>query len=294
MKGKEIMLIVLLCLAILLGSGKSLLFRSIAGSSDDRREFWLTNTVIFAVSFIVLVLFTVIDRDGLRISAYSLILGIFFSAVMIAGQAFYILAQSKGPVSLNTFIYCCGFIIPSVYGMIQDRASVSPLRLLGFVLLIAVLYVYILPRKTKVNGKWVLCISMASLMSGVTGIMQRVHQTSDYANELNSFLSVAFFFCTLFSFALFTFTRKTVCKQTQRGRSWAVLSCSAGLVIALLNITNLFLAGALPSIIFYPVFNGAVTLLTGAVAALVFHEHLKLRQICCLIFGIGAILLLNV
>jgi len=213
---------------------------------------------------------------------------------MIAGQAFYILAQSRGPVSLNTFLYSCGFIIPSVYGMIQDRSSVSCIRLLGFLLLIAVLYVYILPSREKVDKKWILCISLATIMSGITGIMQRVHQTSAYAAELNPFLVSTFFFCTVFSLCLCFCLPKSGEPENNTSAKQLLWPCVTGVVIALLNRCNLFLAGALPSIVFYPVFNGAVTLMTGAAAAVLFHERLNRRQILCLAVGVFAILLLNV
>ena len=292
----EKMTTILLCIAIALSCGKSLLMRGVSSASSQGKRFWATNTVIFSIAFLVLEVFVLADGGFGRPSLYTVVLAIVFSVFIIGGQAFYILAQARGPVSLNTFIYSCGFIIPSVYGIISDRASVSPARILGLFLLICVLYVYISPKKSKVDRKWALNIFAATAMSGVVAIIQRVHQTSPHAHELNTFLVITFAFCAVFSFLLYMLFRIKDRDPSGEWQNFRVMgvSVAAGIVVALLNRVNLYLAGALPSIVFYPVFNGAVTLLTGIMAMILFREKLARRQVICLLFGIFAILLLNI
>lgn len=70
------------------------------------------------------------------------------------------------------------------------------------------------------------------------------------------------------------------------------LAVASGTVAAALNRVNLSLAGALPSMIFYPVFNGTVTLATGVAAFLISKEKLNLRQWLSLLLGIAAIALI--
>jgi len=284
----------LLCIAILLSCSKSLLMRGVSSSSAENRTFWMTNTVIFTISFLVLLGFVLIGGGFDTPSRYTVLLATVFSVCTIAGQALYILAQARGPVSLNTFIYSCGFVIPSVHGIIAERDSVSPARIAGLLLLIGVLYVYISPKKSRVDHLWCISIFTATLMSGLMAILQRVHQTSPHAHELDAFLVITFAFCAGFSFVLYLIFR-----LRQRGshappdlRMFGI-SAAAGCVVALLNRVNLLLAGLLPSIVLYPVFNGAVILLTGFMAMLLFGERLTKRQILCLLFGIAAILLLN-
>ena len=72
----------------------------------------------------------------------------------------------------------------------------------------------------------------------------------------------------------------------------AWLSVASGAVAAALNRVNLSLAGALPGMIFYPVFNGAVTLAPGVAAFLICKEKLNMRQWISLLFGIAAIALI--
>ena len=70
------------------------------------------------------------------------------------------------------------------------------------------------------------------------------------------------------------------------------LAVASGAVAAALNRVNLSLAGAVPSMIFYPVFNGTVTLATGVAAFLISKEKLNLRQWLSLLLGIAAIALI--
>ena len=69
------------------------------------------------------------------------------------------------------------------------------------------------------------------------------------------------------------------------------LAVASGAVAAALNRVNFSLAGAVPSMIFYPVFNGTVTPATGVAAFLISKEKLDLRQWLSLLLGIAAIVL---
>ena len=71
-----------------------------------------------------------------------------------------------------------------------------------------------------------------------------------------------------------------------------VFAVCVGIVAALLNRVNLSLAGALPGMIFYPVFNGSVTLLSGITSYLVYREKMNVRQWISLCLGIAAIALI--
>ena len=286
---------ILLCIAIALSCSKSLLLRVVSSVSSKGKPFWATNAMIFALALLVLCGFVLSGGDFDRPSTYTVVLAVIFSVFTVGGQAFYILAQARGPVSLNTFIYSCGFIIPSVYGLISDRASVSLARIIGLLLLICVLYLYIAPKKERVDRQWAWSILAATLMSGLVAIIQRKHQTSPQAHELNIFLLIAFAFCALFSFllSLLSSTKDVAPLDKRRHSRGICIAVASGVVIALLNRVNLYLAGALPSIVFYPVFNGSVTLLTGIIALLLFREKPNRRQVICLPFGILAILLLN-
>ena len=65
----------------------------------------------------------------------------------------------------------------------------------------------------------------------------------------------------------------------------------SGLFGCVYNRLNIFLAGWLPSVVFYPTFNGAVILLSTLCGLLLFRERLRARQTIGMIAGIAALLL---
>lgn len=54
----------------------------------------------------------------------------------------------------------------------------------------------------------------------------------------------------------------------------------------MIHSLNLYISGVLPSIVFFPVVNSGLILMTAAVSVVVFHEKLKAKQIVGLIMGV--------
>ena len=279
--------------AIVLSCAKSLLYRGVSAPNAGKRGFWAVNTLSFSVSACILTVFAVLSGSLRTPSCQTVLLAIPFALITLAAQVFYIRAQHLGTVSLNTFLYSCGFIIPVLYSIIRLREPVKVLQISGLFLLLCTLYVYLLPQKTKVNGKWLTCILAASLCSGLLGILQKVQQNTPYAAELDGFLVVSFLLCAVLSGIFYFISRRGKERQSMSLRlSERVFAVCVGIVAALLNRVNLSLAGALPGMIFYPVFNGSVTLLSGITSYLVYREKMNVRQWISLCLGIAAIALI--
>ncbi len=286
--------ILILIVAILLGCGKSLLMRAVSSNVSDKKIFYRNNTVIFFVAFAL----TFIVSDKAEIfkmpSQYTIIFSTLFAVFTAGSQVLYIIAQSKGSVSLNTFIYSCGFVIPTVYGMISDPASISIFRIIAFVLIVVLLYIYILPKKNKVSLAWLGFILSATFLSGVIAIVQTMHQTSEYKGELSGFLVLAFAICTLISFlgyVCYLIKDRKKGKKTAEKPAEKVAPLACGLVVGLLNRCTLYLSGALPSIVFFPVYNAAVVIITGFFASFIYKEKLETRQKICLVLSIVPLIL---
>lgn len=279
--------------AILLSCAKSLLYRGVSAPTAGKRGFWAVNTLSFFISACILAVFAVLIGSLRTVSYQTVLLAIPFALITLAAQVFYIRAQHLGTVSLNTFLYSCGFIIPVLYSIIRLREPVKAMQIAGLLLLLFTLYLYLLPQKTMVNVKWLACILIASFSSGFLGVLQKVQQNTPYAAELDGFLIIAFLLCALLSAMLYCISGRKESRQSGALRpSVRVAAVCMGIVAALLNRVNLSLAGALPGMIFYPVFNGPVTLLSGIAAYLVYREKTNVRQWISLCLGIAAIALI--
>ena len=126
--------------------------------------------------------------------------------------------------------------------------------------------------------------------------MQKVHQSSAHKDELGIFLVIAFLFSAVYSFIT---ARKAVIggqKMTVmadgRIKKLMIFSVVCGIGIALCNQINMYLAGVMEAVIFYPIVNGGSMLLTTLAGVLFWHEKLSRRQWLGLVMGGMAIFLL--
>jgi len=108
-------------------------------------------------------------------------------------------------------------------------------------------------------------------------------------------LFLTFLLCTLASAAIWLLNRRksSADPAVSLEKRSVFLALLIGAVLGIANLINLFLAGKLPSAVFFPVLNGSVTLLSGIGAYLIFREKMNLRQIIALCIGIVAIILIS-
>lgn len=72
-----------------------------------------------------------------------------------------------------------------------------------------------------------------------------------------------------------------------------LLMILTGAAIGAINEINLYLSGAMPGIIFFPIVNGGVIILSALSAILLFRERLPKMQLVGLIAGIISVLCLG-
>ena len=136
---------------------------------------------------------------------------------------------------------------------------------------------------------------MGSFVSwGLVGVCQQIHQNSSFAGELDGFLLWAFILSTLIFAAIWAATPKRGTEPGYRIKSSAtVYIIVAGLFIGAINKINLFLSGAMNPVIFFPIVNGGVIVLSSLAAILIFREKLSKSQLSGLIIGTISILCLG-
>ncbi|MBQ6580087.1 MAG: hypothetical protein IIX33_04600, partial [Oscillospiraceae bacterium] len=120
--------------------------------------------------------------------------------------------------------------------------------LLGIFVLLPALYMIIDPRGGRVSARWILLAALSMLGSGVTAIVQKIHQRSEFRAELPGFLLLVFFFSGILCFCVHLLMRMRGENSGGGGKIFGFVSWS-GLCIGFLNYLNLTLAGRLPSVI---------------------------------------------
>ena len=84
-------------------------------------------------------------------------------------------------------------------------------------------------------------------------------------------------------------------RNDQKQNVWFyVFAVLCGLLSYFYNRSNMFLAGELDAVIFFPAFNGGVVLLSTILSLCFFKEKLAVKQILGIVFGVVAICIIGI
>ena len=256
-------------------------------------------SVISMVSCAVLLLW-----GGFRAaSGFTLALGAVFGAVTFLQNLCILTAYSLGPWSYTTVLTSLSMLLPAFSGAVFWRERLNPAQLAGTAL-VAVCAVLSVEKKGDEKGaslKWFLWTAAAFLFCGSIGIMQKWHQSSAYAGELNEFLITAFAVgaaaAWCMTFVLYLKSKHAPSPATAPKKTppaaFALLFLLSGAGTAAIHKLNLYLSGVLPGAVFFPLINGGALLLTGLTAFLFFRERPSKKQWVGLAAGLAAVLLLS-
>ena len=284
----------LLILATVCSSSKAVVCKKISHGQGEARGVLFLNANIFAIGAITILICHIGKiKSFFEISAFSFLLALVFAIFLLFTQITQIFAMSHGLVSLSSFIYSCGFLIPIFYSAIFLRESVSLYQILGIILLLFSLIIILPPDK---NGKfsflWLALALMSMLGSGANAVIQKIHQSSDFKGELVPFVFFSFLFASVFSFIFSIFGKKdTGFKNSAlyKKRSSVILMAIGGIVVGVLNVANLSLAGKLPAVIHFPIYNVCSMILTALLGKILFGEIIGRRKLIGYIAGLCAI-----
>ena len=285
----------ILALSTLAATGKALFCKVIGVGGHSERQALLLNCRAFFVAFACALLFLLTDLGGTpSLSAFSLLLSLLFGFSVAATQILQAKAMGSGPASLVTLIYSCGFLLPIFWGLVFWQEEVSLFQWLGIALLPAVLALVIERRGEGAHPRrWLLLALLAMLGSGANAILQKTHQHSAFAAELPLFLACSLLFSAIFTglAALLVRERAQTPPVKARGAVWVPICL--GVCVGALNFLNLYLAGRLPSVIHFPVYNIGSLLLTSMLSALLYRDKPGKRQTAGFLVGIVAILIIG-
>ena len=266
--------------------------KQIAKTSADT---YLFNAVLSVGSL----LFFMLTGNVFRVSTFSLVMALIFALVTIFAQVFLSFAMGCGPMAFSVlFTYLGSMIIPTVYAMIFLQQMPSIFQWIGFGFMLVSVGLSVDLKKKGDNAmtvKWLLLTVGGFFMWGLVGVCQQIHQSSEYRGEINGFLFYAFLVMTLVLLAFFFVSKWYGLEQNYRVKSKATAYVLlSGLANGAINLINLFLAGAMPGIVFFPIVSGGVIILSGLAAIMVFKEWLDRRQVVGVVAGVISVILLGI
>ena len=237
----------------------------------------------------------------IEMSVYSLLLGIAFGLITMAYSIMNAKAIKIGPYGYTTVIVSLSTAITALSGAIFWQETLNVFKIIGIVLMLGCFVLAVDTENDgdkKANWAWfILCIITLLTCAGI-GLLQKVHQTSEYKNELMGFLIVAFVTSSIISLGgYFVFRKKEnaiakekITKKWVLNFTFALVVCGVG--VAGNNAINLYLSGVIDTAIFFPIANGVPLLCSLLVSFILFKERLKKKQLWGLLVGIVAIVCL--
>lgn len=257
------------------------------------------DTLLFnIVSGVGAIIFFVFSANVFEVSAYSLAMAAIFSLISAGAFYFSLMSLATGPMSASTLlVYMGSMVIPAVFGTLYYKQPVTELKIVGVVLMALSLVLSLNIKKDKqMSGRWYFYSAASFVFWGLVGIVQQIHQNSDYAGEINEFLFWSFVMMTTFFVVLYFVMGNR--ENTKNGYALksktSVLVMASGVLIAIVYKINLYLSGAMNPMVFFPIVNGGVLLLSSLAALVIFKEQLTVKQKIGMIFGIVSVCLLGI
>lgn len=287
------MLWVLSVMSIAVGTVKNSLSRSLG--SRDQNGVHHVNTVSMSVATVCL-LFYAFFLNQLRIpSLFTFLFALIYAFFSLLSQISLIKAMAVGSVSFSSLMFSCGFIPSTLLGVLFFRERITYIQIIS-VIVLAVAVGFSMNQKSGeklFSPQWFFYAFTAFICAGLLGFLQKYYQKSKYSSELPMMLFIDFFICAAVSVFLFRKTVLNVNKcDAQKG---VILRCGfLGAAMAFQNINNIYLAGKLPSVIFFPLLNGGIIICTTVAASLFFRERLSVAQKIGLCVAVAAMVTIGI
>lgn len=281
----------LLGVSIILAVVKSSLYNKYAKSEKpDFGGILAFNAVCYGAALVTSLFF---GFKGM-LSLATVICAFFYAVNVCSLQALSVYAMKLGPMSASSLISLYGMIIPTVSGPLFWHEPFGIMQFSGVTLMLLSMFLLSVNEKSdkNIDKKWFPVIITVFFLSGLAGVIEKIHQSTDGRQERSQFLFIAYLIMFLFSVAG-RFTVAAKCKKTASSKNLTLTGIISGVIIGVYALTNLTLAGNLDSTVYYPVANGGALILTVIVSVAVFHEKCTKKQLAGIIIGLASVILLS-
>lgn len=280
--GRNVFMLYLLFVSVALATVNNLLLHGF----DNRGLKGMGDVLFFnaLISCVWIVISFVLNRTAVSIG--SIMWGALYGTVTAVFLLSKMQAMASGPVSVTSFIGCSSLLISTAFGVLFFHESVTVVQVICLVLLIAALFLCISPKGGKAKPMWKFWCALFFLASGGVGLIFKLHQASEFAAEVDAMMLAA----SVMSFVIFAVSSVIVSKKRNScfphvPKIAVPYIIASGTVSFSYNKLNIMLSGKLPSIIFFPTFNGSVIIFASLLAAIIFKERLEKKQFIGIVLG---------
>lgn len=220
-------------------------------------------------------------------------------------QVVYSVALTEGPVSITVLIINFAVIVPTTVSAIVFKENIFVSQLLG-ILCLLISFPLSMKESTGgekgVNKKWVILTVITLIADSAVMTMQKMFRITESYSEApdtssNTFLLFIYIFSAIFALIVY-FAKTRMYPEEKRsfrfGKSVIFFALAMGLDLAVYQKFYMTANMEIPGSFFFPTFSGLQSVSMTVIGILLFKDRLNRRQLTGVLFGILAVILLNV
>ena len=142
--------------------------------------------------------------------------------------------------------------------------------------------------------RWGIYTLLFLVLGAGVGIAFKAFGKSGLSGGTNDMMIAAATVMLLLFSLLWLFFRRREAAPSVLGRGFFAVAIASGLLSCLYNRLNIYLAGVMDAILFFPFFNGGVVLFSAICSVLFTKEKMSARKATGLLLGIAAITVIGV
>lgn len=259
-------------------------------SQEGNKHNVLYNVVKFLIGSLLLLPMALTDSAP-KFELGVVLCGVYCGVMYAVSKTVILEGYEKTSIAFMTLCHAAGMIIPCIIGHFFWSEKLGVLSVIG--ILLAVTSIVLLKDskadKKKFKTAGIVIGIVVFLTSGGVMITQKLmglyfSQQSISAYNFYSFI-IAFFILCFFAKP----------KNTDKKSKKAVLLCAMGSAVSLsiISIVMTKLAGSVPSVVLFPLFNGLGIIFVCIGSVFAFKEKLSIKNILGLLLGVCGLYLVN-
>ena len=220
---------------------------------------------------------------------YSLAFALSFATSSLFG----LLAIANGPLSLSSLMISYSLMIPTFYGIIFLKESISICFVIGLALLaISLFLVNKKNDKCPVTLKWLLFVFLSFAGNGFSSTFQKMQQLAFDGGYKSEFM--------ILSLAIVFFIFAVVTLVTNNGNFRSNLyharftAIASGAMNGIVNLLVMVLSGMIAVSVMFPLISAGGIIVTYVVSKVFYKEKLTRTQFAGFLTGIASIVFLNI
>jgi len=282
------MLNVFYLVAIIIGvSGQSIVKKPYTQKTNGGGVYFF-NMLLSAAAL----LFFVVTSSNLDFDLSFVPYSIGFAVSYAVTSVFMVLAIACGSLSLTSLFISYSLMIPTIYGLILGD-KISKGFIPGMILLVISLFLTNKSdEKAKISFKWIIFVILSFVGNGMCTVVQKMQQIASNGAYKNEFMIIALAIVTIVMLIMTLFTERKDIKLFAKSGWHLAIICGA--LNGMVNLFVMILSGRMPVSLMFPLISAGGLIITYIVSRFFYKEKLTTMQFVGFLFGLSAVVFLNI